>query len=411
MRRALAAAAAALLLAPAAAQALAPLPRHWPSRHVELGLTDQPGGAAALRRSAPFGFRYQYLAGGVNTGNGWASWNPDGSFVTLYARESVAAHVTPVFTYYMLQQSKPGAGDEASTIRTNLRDLSTMKAYWSDLRLFFQRAGAFRWPVVLHVEPDLWGYVEQGASGDDAATVPAEVTSTGDADLRGLPDDVSGFARAVVRLRDRYAPNVILAYHLSVWGTKVNVALQDPPDAEVRTLGDRAARFYRSLHAHFDVTFAEFSDRDSAFKQIVYGDRGASWWSAADFARNVLFLSRYSHAARQRVAMWQIPLGNTVMRAMDDSWGHYQDNRVQWLLADRGYRHLRRYMSAGVIALLFGGGADGTTCACDARHDGVTNPPPIGRNARASLSADDDGGFFRSRARAYYRHGALRLPR
>jgi hypothetical protein len=66
-------------------------------------------------------------------------------------------------------------------------------------------------------------------------------------------------------------------------------------------------------------------------------------------------------------------------------------------------------VAAGVIALLFGGGADGTTCACDARHDGVTNPAPKHGNRRRSLSADDDGGYFRSRARAYYRGGALRL--
>ena len=35
----------------------------------------------------------------------------------------------------------------------------------------------------------------------------------------------------------------------------------------------------------------------------------------------------------------------------------------------------------------------------------------IGGNKARSLSADDDGGFFKSRARAYYRHGALKLPR
>ena len=54
-----------------------------------------PGGAAALRRRAPLGFRYQYLAGGVNTGNGWATWNDNGTFVTRYVDESVKAHITP----------------------------------------------------------------------------------------------------------------------------------------------------------------------------------------------------------------------------------------------------------------------------------------------------------------------------
>ena len=50
-----------------AAAVQAPLPAGWPAR-IELGMADSPGGAAAMRATAPFLFRYQYLAGGVNTG-------------------------------------------------------------------------------------------------------------------------------------------------------------------------------------------------------------------------------------------------------------------------------------------------------------------------------------------------------
>jgi hypothetical protein len=56
---------------------LPPLPARWPTT-LQLGTADAPGDAPALRRSAPFGFRYQYLAGGANTGQGWSTWNPDG---------------------------------------------------------------------------------------------------------------------------------------------------------------------------------------------------------------------------------------------------------------------------------------------------------------------------------------------
>ncbi|MDE3094366.1 MAG: hypothetical protein KGK07_00005, partial [Chloroflexota bacterium] len=59
---------------------------------------------------------------------------------------------------------------------------------------------------------------------------------------------------------------------------------------------------------------------------------------------------------------------------------------------------------------LFGRGADGATCACDAAGDGITNPAPINGNTGVSLSADDDGGFFRQKAAAYYAAGAMRLP-
>jgi hypothetical protein len=346
-----------------------------------IGLTDSPGGAKALRHSAPFDYRYQYLAAG------WQNWNPDGSFATLYVRESIAAHITPVFTLYTIRQSPPGRdiGDEAKADLGNLTNKATMKGWYENARLLFKRAGAFKKRVIVHVEPDLWGYVEQ--SNGDAAKVPAAVASTGDRDLQGLPNNVSGFARAIVKLRNKYAKNVQLGYHLSVWGTKTDIALQDPPDKQVDALGRRSASFYKSLHAHFDMTFAEFDDRDSGFNEVVNGDGGASWWNAADFRRDVRYDRVYSRRAHQRIVKWQIPLGNTLRSVMNNTWGHYRDNRVQWLLgASGGRKHLRAYRDAGVIALLFGGGADGTT------------------------SAGTDGGYFKQRVRRYYGgRGAIRL--
>jgi len=85
---------------------------------------------------------------------------------------------------------------------------------------------------------------------------------------------------------------------------------------------------------------------------------------------------------------------------------HYQDNHVQTLLSGSpaSRRPLASYLRAGVVALLFGSGQPTDTCACDAAHDGVTNPAPIDGNRRRSVSADDDGGYFRLQARAYYRH-------
>ncbi len=398
--------------APGAANAagLAPLPARWPSSNLELGLMDQPNGAAAMRATAPFAFRYQYLAAGVNTGQGWATWNPDGSFVTLYIQESNAAGITPVFTYYQIRMSNPGASmEEIAGVNANVVNTSTMLAYWQDLKLLFQRAGAFNTTVVVQVEPDFWGYMQQRATNDDASTVAAAVASTGMPELAGLPNTVAGFAKAVIKLRDLYAPNVILGYHLSIWGTGVDPIYSNPSDAEIDQLAGRSAAFYQSLGANFDVSFAEFSDRDAGFKQVIYGDGGASWWDSGDFARNVRYLGRFSSFIQTRVVLWQLPLGNTKMRAENNTWGHYQDNRVEWLLDDATRAHLTDYLNAGVVAFLFGGGADGTTCACDATHDGVTNPAPINGNNLTSLSADDDGGFFRQKAAGYYAGGAMAL--
>jgi hypothetical protein len=421
-----------LLFSTTASAQLPPLPSGWPAR-LEIGAADSPGGAAALRATAPFLFRYQYLAGGVNTNNGWATWNANGDFPTFYIQDSIANGMIPVFTYYQLLQSTPAGGSESDADFGNLNNTATMTAYYNDLILFLQKAGAFpAQRVVLHVEPDFWGYMEQRSTNDNAASVPAKVSETGIAALQGLPGTVAGFARAIVKLRDTYAPNVTLAYHLSVWGTNFDISISNPPDAQVDALGVRAANFYASLGASFDIVFTDIADRDAAFKQYVYGDGGISWWDSEDFRRSARFLGKFSTTAGKRLVMWQLPLGNTRMRAQNNTWGHYQDNRVEWLLDDASRAHLTAFRDAGVVAFLFGGGAGGVTCACDADNDGVTNPAPIGANAMASqlaaagtapsqttvggvptlvtpYAANDDGGFFRWRVWTYYQTGAMPL--
>ena len=399
---------------------LPPLPAGWPTT-LQIGRGDGPGGAASMKALAPFGFRYQYLSAGVNTGYGWQYWQganeAPGMFVTRYIDESAAQAMTPVFTYYMIYQSLPGGGGEQSAVLTNLDNTSTMQAYWADLKLFFQTAGARpNTKVVFHVEPDMWGYVQQVAGNDNAASVPAKVAATGVSEVAGLPNTVAGVAQGIVRLRNQYAPNVILGYHVSVWGTNVDIGLSDPTDSQVDTLGDRAGAFYNSLGAAFDVAFGEFSDRDSAYMQLIQGKGPQSWWNADDFRRHARFIGRFVATSGKRMVLWQIPLGNTKMRAMNNTTHHYQDNRVEWLLDEPARTHLAAYVNAGAIGFLFGGGNGEVTCACDARGpndepgDGVTNPEPINGNTMLSYTADDDGGFFHNRVAAYYATGAVSLP-
>ncbi len=349
-----------------------------------LGLSSQPGTAAHVKASHAT-WRYQYLAGGVNTGSGWATWNPDGTFVSRYVRESRRAGLTPVLTYYQLLPSR-GAGEgrgEAERDLANLNDKATMKAYYDDLALALRRAGeaAGGKTVVLHVEPDLWGYVQQRARADDAASVPAAVASTGDPRLAGLPDTAAGFAQAVVRIRDAVAPGVRLGYHMSTWGTGTDPVQQDPSLRAVDGLAARSAKFYGSLGARFDLVFSDPSDRDDGFDRKVNGDGGRSRWSTGDYRRDVRWLAGMHRATRLPIAMWQIPLGNS---RLPDTWGRYRDTHVERLLgADPRWR--RAYRDAGVVAFLFGGGADGTT------------------------SERTDGGLFR-RLAARYARARLRVP-
>ena len=400
-RRAVLAAAACSLIVAAAADGSgraaaggAPIP--WPYRHLELGLTSGPGGAAALASVAPFGFRYQYLAGGVNTGQDWPHWNPNGSFVSLYIAESQAHHIIPVFSYYEIRQSRPGAGvaDEASADLGNLANVATMRSYYLTLELFYRRAASATGPVVLQLEPDLFGYVEQHAGHAGASTVPAAVASTGIAALRGLPNTAAGFAQAVLALRNRLAPRVIVGYPISIWGTGKDIHLSHPSSTEVDRMATAAVAFYRSLHASFDVTFTELTDRDAGYAEVVNGEGSAAWWAPVDFNHDLRFLRDYHAQIGLPIVMWQIPLGNTVFPIVNNTPYHYKDNKVQWLLGTAGGAHLRAFVNAGGSALLFGGGQAQDTDAGDASGDW----------------RPDDGGYFDARARAYYAAGALPLP-
>jgi hypothetical protein len=82
--------------------------------------------------------------------------------------------------------------------------------------------------LIVHIEPDLWGYIHNAARAANSATqspslVPAQIntlfasgTTEGDA-LSGLPNTAVGFAKAFIALRNAFAPKVLLAYHVSAW--------------------------------------------------------------------------------------------------------------------------------------------------------------------------------------------------
>jgi hypothetical protein len=334
----------------------------WPYRTLQLGVLSAPGQAAAQHGAGAIGFRYDYLSGGVNTGEGWSTWAlGGGSYVSQYISESEAAGVVPVFSYYQLRQSAPGDAnsDESSADLGNLRDRSTMLAYFNDLKRFFQKAANATGPVILQVEPDLWGYIEVASKGD-ASKLSVAVASSGMPDLRGMPNTAAGLAQAILVLRNNYAPKVIVAYHDSSWGTGMNIQSSHPTDAEVKSMAAASVAFYRSLHARFDAIFTETSDRDAGYAQNVDGEGTTQWWSHVDFEHLGTYVSLVHRAIGLPVVIWQIPVG---LRTMNNTSLHYADNKVESLL-DRGASArslLRSYARDGVAALLFGPGQSSDT--------------------------------------------------
>ena len=135
--------------------------------------------------------------------------------------------------------------------------------------------------------------------------------------------------------------------------------------------------------------------RDAGYAEVVNGEGPGAWWTPIDFNHDLRFLRDYHSRIPLPIVMWQIPLGNTVSPIVNNTPYHYKDNKVQWLLGAGGRAHLRSFVRAGGVALLFGGGQAQDTDAGNASGDG--HP--------------DDGGYFDARARAYYRAGPIPLPR
>jgi hypothetical protein len=391
--------------------------------HFSFGVMSNPGEASYLdgmrsHNGTTWDLRYQYLAGGVNTGTGWQTWNAGGAYAANYMEESDNHGYMPALVYYMLLQSNGANGSsEPNRDLAHLADASVMRAYYADWTKLMRDVGAFKKPAVVIVEPDLWGFVEQKAAayGNSAAGVPASVASSGNPALASYPNTAQGFAWALLHLRDLYAPNAILALHVSPWGSQLDIATSKSQYLNPTLAAQQQAYFLSTAGlegnptgvSSWDILSGDIADHDS-------GQAGA-WWDATNatfpnFARYLSYVHALVKNTGRRLLMWQAPIGNQYFDTENNTQGHTQDNKAQYILD-----HVADFASAGVIGVLFGPG-NGGTYAQDARHDGVTNPAPISTyqcdkcNSHKSSYADDDGGYLRIFVGQYYKSGAYSLP-
>jgi hypothetical protein len=395
---------------------LPPIPRGFPT-YFSMGLFN--ANTSDLLPGIPFDFRYQYLAGGVNTGDGWANWNsPPGQYALNYINDSRAHSLIPAFQYYQILQSAPHYDEYL-----NMQEPSTMYAYFDDWKLLMTKcAQAGGGVVVVSVEADLTGVMQQRSQNDDATTVPARVNASGHPDAAGYPDNFAGMYAAMAHIRDVYAPNVVLALDVSAWGAgdDVVIALRDDPNYDWRGHADRTAHFLNTIlgairgGAGFELLSWNPSDRDAAYYQVVEGSN--RWWDDGDvrqptFATMGAWIGRIGAQTGRRVVLWQVPNGNRVYRTENNSDGHYQDNRPEYFLnPGSGRAHMSQWANWGVVGIWWGAGAGSQSHYYDHHRDGVTNPPPINGNVEVSVYPDDDGGYLRLRSSAYYSQGPLPLP-
>jgi hypothetical protein len=346
--------------------------------------------ADTRKQGCRWDLRYQHL------GPHWTQWNANGAFVSMYLEESERLGALPVFTYYSLVRSSPAKVEPAefsAEIARNCGNPATMKSYFSEVKLFMQKAGAQTKPVILHVEPGVWAQFLTAPvfRPNVLEQIRVAVRGAGLPELEGLDDSAASFGKAFGVLRDRYAPNVLLAWHVS----------------RVDGLSAAAAADALLRCGAWDLLFTDVGDRDAGFKEA----RGIpnAWWTEKDFTDFREWGAEVYAQTGLALMVWRIPLGNTVMATCNNTPWHYMDNRVEyWLEGYPGNRHIAEWSAAGFVGLLFGGGSIECTVHRDNAKDGVTNPPPIaGNKGEQSVFPDDDGGYLRLRAGNYYQSGPL----
>lgn len=320
---------------------------------------------------APFDLRFQYLAGAVpgggpcascaqncsvnglscDNGHGcewWGCWQwdqePPGRFVASFIDAAVQAAAIPMITYYVWR-SVSAAAEGAPEVHA-LQDGPRVADLLADFRfLCGVVAEAAPAPVILHVEPDFWGYTNR--VDDDPEAIPAAVSSAGDSACSGLDDSAAGFARCLVAIARAVAPNAVLALHASAWGAGDDAYAVTDESVDLVAHAQKTAAFMNALGAaDTDLVVVEMSDRDAAFD--------GRWWDADNqnrphFHQAQTWVAALGAALELPTLWWQVPYGHL---GLDDVCDRYQDNRVDYF-----FDHPGEFAAIGSLGIAFGAGA------------------------------------------------------
>jgi hypothetical protein len=282
-----------------------------------------------------------YLVGLMGQG-GWPDWNPGGSFVNILANTAAAHGVVPMFTLY----SMAAWGEGNFAVLTND---DYMRPYWNGAALLFDRLAAFNQPGIVHIEPDFWAFAQRAAPGGDPSRIPAHVSSLA-SECSGLPNDLTGMGRCLVRMARNRAPKAVVGFHASVWA--------GPP-------GDIVNFLNRIGAADSDMIVVDTLDRDAGcFEAHVdpncQRNDGPWYWdetnrTTPNFHQHLDWAKALHVGLNKPVLWWQMPFG-VPSPTPGGTAGHYRDNRVHYL-----FNHVDEFVAAGGVGSVFGVGAANQT--------------------------------------------------
>jgi hypothetical protein len=334
----------------------------------------------ATAKAAPFDLRYLYLSGGFfdgnspcascasnctaggntcsNSGGGcawWGCWqydqDPPGAYARNFFSTAQGDGQIPMITYYQILQAS-GVSEGAPEVTQAATDAAFMTRYFADWRFLLQQIGSA--VVLLHIEPDFWGYAEQTGQGPHA--LAAAVATANPTDCASEENSIAGFGRCLISMVRKYAPNARVGLHASAWSTNVDVAENTNASFDVAAEAQKTAAFLGACGADVsDFLVVEASDRDAGYYQSIGRN---SWWDATnqtlpDFHQDFAWLTALSEAANVPLIDWQLPVGNMSLPNQTNAW---KDNRVDYFFA-----HTGELAATHMVGFAFGAGAGGQT--------------------------------------------------
>jgi hypothetical protein len=309
-------------------------------------------------------------------------------------------------TWYGLAQAPPAnyLPTPAAATLVNAKNQATMLTYWTVLKKSLEMIAKYpELPVVLQVEPDEWGHLLLGTQWNPDLAGSVLVGGSGLPELKGLPDTIRGWTEGFRILRNRIAPNVILAANPSAW------------DRNGAMNGENWGKVFASMDITpkngWDLFITQLHDWDKGLNSnggnakfppykpedfLTYHGSVDSW---------LAWIEPIHKATGMWGVAWQLPVGNTTYAACDGSDGHGMDGIAELLL--EGYPKnttAARMAAAGCCMWIFSNGSDAATKVFDMKKDGITNPAARpGNKGLQSLFSDDDGGYLRLKAAEYFK--------
>ena len=321
----------------------------------------------ATAARAPFTLRYLYLAGGLFPGSTpcascqsgcndswWGCWQdtslPPGAYVRNFVAKSKANGQIPMITYYEVL-AVAGWSEGADEV-TAMNDVANATQVFNDWRFVVQQVGNEK--ALLHLEPDFWGYAQQGAS--DPHAIPAKVKAANPTDCASMEDSLSGFASCLVAMAHKYAPNAKVGLHASGWATNIDVTGSSDTSLNVAAEAAKVGNFLKGLAPDADYIVVEASDRDAGWYQTVRARD--TWWddtnaTVPNFHRAFSWAKTVAETAGKPLVWWQLPVGNA---SQGNTNQHYQDNRVAYFFA-----HADEIAAAHGAGFAFGAGESAQT--------------------------------------------------